>query len=146
MLWWDPVQLCICWKSFSNSKLDIDLTVLGGRNGESDEDEDNVSPLDGMIVSLIFEINSLLALPPPWRMMMPLVGALILSLDRDPSRIMMMGRLIPHPSNFESLYLQSELLISKQLWVQQRNVCTISTIHTVINNNNFQLHNYINIT
>jgi hypothetical protein len=47
--------------------------------------------------------------------MMPLTEALVLPLDRDPSQIMMTGRLMPHPSNFESLYLQSELLIPKQL-------------------------------
>jgi hypothetical protein len=32
----------VCRKSISNSKLDIDLTVLGGGDGGDDEDEDDV--------------------------------------------------------------------------------------------------------
>ena len=100
-------------KSILNSKSDIDLTVLRGGDGE-DEDEDDVSLLSNMIILLIFEINSLLiVLLPPWKMMMPLEGALVLPLNEDPSQIIVIGRLIPCPSNFESLCLQSELLIFK---------------------------------
>jgi hypothetical protein len=108
----------VCQKSISNSKSDINLTVLGDGDDGGDEDEDDVSPSGGMIITLIFEINSLLALPLLWRMMMPLVGALVLPVDRDLSWTMMMGRLMPRPSNFESLYPQSELLILKQLQVR----------------------------
>jgi hypothetical protein len=76
-----------------------------------------LSPPKKMITPLIFEISSLLvALPPPWRMMMLLEEALVLLLDKDPSQIMVMGRMIPPPSNFdESLYLRTEQLILKQL-------------------------------
>ena len=100
-------------KSILNSKSDIDLTVLRGGDGE-DKDEDDVSLLSNMIILLIFEINSLLViLLPPWKMIIPLEGALVLSLNEDPFWIIVIGRLIPCPSNFESLCLQSELLIFK---------------------------------